>query len=264
MGYNNAKNEMKSIEKIQKAIEQLNNIVSWTKDDPDTSVAAEMAAKLLREVIADNTQVKKTELSVKEFVGKDSNLRPLMCCIFHDPEEHVAVATDAHAVFVNAAEYIETEGNHLRDVYGDNEGWIGKDKLGRGVYKVSEMGGRYPNWQAVMRIGHTPVIIRDDIEQAIKDCKAEMKATKRKIGRIRVSANGNIWMCVKFAEYIVRAGVDGWDCNAEKDLENGNRGIIKRWDGKQLLLMPMLMLDSHDNRLTTDEEEARGWQAAEE
>ena len=168
MGYNNAKNEMKSIEKIQKAIEQLNNIVSWTKDDPDTSVAAEMAAKLLREVIADNTQVKKTELSVKEFVGKDSNLRPLMCCIYHDPEEHVAVATDAHAVFVNAA------------------------------------------------------------------------------------------------EYIVRAGVDGWECNAEKDLENGNRGIIKRWDGKQLLLMPMLMLDSHDNRLTTDEEEARGWQAAEE
>lgn len=239
---------MKSTEKIIEAMNILNR--SGEVEDSKRCQA------LLRQFLIDNTPTPKGQLTCAMFVSKETEIRPQMCCVYHDNERKVAVATNAFAMYYSEEEYQHTEGNGLRNVYGDDPATSYVDKAEK--WHPNEC-GRFPNWQRVWPTDSktfgtlVEVVMREDLENAMKACKAEMRLRKHKYGSVKVSANGNIWMDVDFAGYILQAGTDGWKVNAD-GLEAGNRAICKELDGQGLLLMPLV---------SGNEDNGQGWTTGE-
>lgn len=240
---------MKSMDKLADAM----NILNKNANIED----AERCKTLIRQFLMDNTQRAKGRFSCAMFVAKDP-LRPAMMCVYHDNENKVAVATDAHALYYSEDEYQYTEGDGLRNAYGDDpdpDAVIYKAKNPRdNKYLRDVQGGRFPNWKNVWPKDRpddplADVPICEDLAELVTGCKAAMKLKKHKFGSVRVT--NSIWMDVKFADYIVQAGTDGWRCQ-ESGLMAGNRAIFKEWDGQGLLLMPLMA--GFD-----DEDEKRGY-----
>lgn len=236
---------MKSQQKIDKVIENL-GLIEWTKDlDAAKRYAAE-SKKLLREFIADNMpNVGKTELKCKDFVETNKQVcqyRPYLQYVFHDSERKVAVTTDLHFLFASEMEYIETEGNGIRDVYGE-------------ITEDTKNAGKFPNWSAVMPKDTVPVTIREDLEDALKDAMAAAKMEGKNCGAI-VCVDGIHWMNAKGCKFIIKAGTEGFE--AQKTMGGNDtdytRPMYKKWGGKQLLLMPYLAPDD-----LSDEDKQRGW-----
>lgn len=208
--------------------------------------------KLIHEFLADNTEVKNGPLKCREFVDTDP-VRAQLTCVYHDPEEKVAVATNAHVLYVSEEEYIDTPTEwHLRTPYGD----------------PTDIVGIYPKWKAVVppenptaNMERVDFNVRADLVQAIKDCTAEakidsgMKTVKEGKGRIRLSEEAPVWCDLVYAGFIARAGLEGWYTVIKKGATVFNRAFVKRWDGQILLVMPVMV----DEDQLTKEETERGW-----
>ena len=229
---------MKSIEKLQMATDILQEKFA---EDVET---IGKAIVLIHEFIVDNAPVKKSELSVWEFVSNDK-LRPNMMTVFHDNAWKAAVSTDAHVLFVNPKEYIdstdESQKGEQQFQYDCYSGLM-RDKYG----KVADVHGRYPNFRGVIpdEDKHMPFDVRSDLKQ----CRDIVKSTlKLRTGKSRSESNAqicinkdlNIWIGEKYVDIFIRAGIDGWTCS--KDNPSG-RALVKRFaDGRILLMMPMIV-----------------------
>jgi len=83
-----------------KSLEKLYEVIGLSTDV--------RAINLLREFIIDNTPTKGMgEFKMEEFCS-DDDLRPVMQKICMDNEEKVAVATNAHVLFVSKKLYVDT------------------------------------------------------------------------------------------------------------------------------------------------------------
>ena len=218
---------MKSTKKLEEVLHKLDIIESVSLDSANAASYAAECKKLIREVIADNLpDVKKSELHCKDFVSKDPN-RQLLHYVYHDNEKQVAVATDAHILFTSEAEYIPTEGNGLRDIYGEVTG-------------ETKTIAKYPNWQSVMPKAKdlVDVTVRSDLAEILKQATANRKDKKQKV---YVCVDGMHWFAERMVKTILKTGIDGWHAVTDynKDTTAPHRPLYKKWDGKQLLLMPV-------------------------
>lgn len=203
---------MKSEKKLQQAVNLLKVV-----DD----VRAKEAVDLIVDFLIDNTAPSKTELRCKDFIS-DDKLRPTLRYIFHDNERKTAVASDAHALFSNEAEYMETGGNGLRDILGNPH----------------PDAGVFPNWSKVLPKNTKPTTIEADLETIYKKALAEAKANgQSKKGNVFILVNGTQWMKANYVELMLKAGIYGWTVSTDHPISSYNP-LFKQWDGKQLLLMP--------------------------
>lgn len=230
---------MKSIEKIQEAHELLQAEYAETQN-----ASAGRAISLIYEFIIDNEPVKKKGLSVWDFVSDDV-LRPNMQTVFHDNERKVAVSTDAHVLFVNPDEYIESndesqKGEQAFD-YGGYTGLM-RDKYG----KVADVSGKFPNYRGVIPADEKMMLfeVREDLKQVRDIFVATAKLSGLKLkkkepnGSICINKGLNIWVSDMYVDAILRAGIVGWTCNKETP---DRCGIMKKWDnGHLMLIMPTL------------------------
>lgn len=204
---------MKSEKKLQQAVNLLKVV-----DD----VRANEAVDLIVDFLIDNIAPSKTELRCKDFIS-DDKFRPTLRLIFHDNERKTAVAINRHALLSNEAEYIETDGNGLRDILGNPQ----------------PDAGVFPNWSKVLPEHTDPTTIEADLETVYKKALAEAKANgQSKKDKVFILVNGKQWMNAKHVELMLKAGIDGWtvatDCRTD-----AYSPLFKQWDGKQLLLMPV-------------------------
>lgn len=227
---------MKSIEKLQEAYSLLHDEFENSKND----IVGEAIIKI-HEFIIDNNPVKKSGLSVWEFVS-DDKLRPAMMNVFHDNDWKAAVSTDAHVLFVNPAEYVDCsvkpDGCVQKFDYEKYTGLI-IDKYGKPTDDFT-----YPNFRAVMLKDGVDFEIRQDLAQVRDIFKSTVKlrglGSKKKWsnGAICLNKELNIWVSDRYVDLILRAGVDGWKCSKENP---DKRAIQKDFDdGKILLIMPMM------------------------
>lgn len=234
---------MKSIEKLQKAADILQEKFAEDVENIGKAIV------LIHEFIVDNAPVKKSELSVWEFVSND-NLRPNLMTVFHDNAWKAAVATDAHVLFVNPKEYIDSadaeEANGQKFEYDGYTGLM-RDKYGKVVERDKDtFGDRYPNYRSVIPAEdrQMPFEVRSDLKQ----CRDIVKSTlKLRNGRKRDNVGAticlnkdlNIWIADCYADIVIRAGLDGWTCSKESP---ARRALLKRFDdGRILLVMPKLV-----------------------
>ena len=204
---------MKSEKKLQEAVNLLKTIDSPRADE---------AARLIIDFMIDNVKQNKGELLCRDFVSKDK-FRPIMHFIFHDAEHKTAVATDGHALFANEAEYIETCGNGLRDILGNEVEYIGS----------------FPKWFSVIPKQTEDTTIYEDLEETYKKALSEAKIQggQSNKSKIFILVNGKQWMSARHVEFMLRAGLDGWKVSSA-DTEPQFNPLYKEWDGKRLLLMP--------------------------
>jgi hypothetical protein len=204
---------MKSEKKLQEAVNLLKAIDSPRADE---------AARLIIDFMIDNVKQNKGELLCRDFVSKD-NYRSVMHFIFHDAEHKTAVATDKHALFANEAEYIETCGNGLRDILGNEVGDIGV----------------FPKWFSVLPKQTEDTTIDENLEQTYKKALSEAKIQggQSNKSKIFILVNGQQWMSARNVEFMLRAGLDGWKVSLTNTEPQFNP-LYKEWYGKRLLLMP--------------------------
>lgn len=191
--------------------------------------------RLLREFIVDNTPVKdKKELQMNEFLPTDKftkDMRPQMCCVCMDNEAKVAVATDAHVMFVSKSKYVD---------HGREEAKTLVDEYGEVV--TEEM--RYPNWSAVFPTDLIPIKVFDDIDELIRNIEIDMKkeGVKKIDDKVSLQISEERWVGLKYAKLMQRAGWDGWMIqNPETPKKcSGNHALLKEWDGNRLLVMPVM------------------------
>lgn len=205
---------MKSEKKLQEAFNLLKAIGTPRADE---------AARLIVDFMIDNVKPNKGELLCRDFVSKEE-LRPVLHFIFHDAEHKTAVATDAHALFANEAEYIETCGNGLRDILGNEVGGIGV----------------FPKWFSVIPKQTEDTMIDENLEEIYKKALSEAKIQggQSNKSKIFILVNGRQWISAKHVEFMLRAGLDGWKVSSAKT-ETYFKPLYKEWDGKRLLLMPV-------------------------
>lgn len=204
---------MKSEKKLKQAVALLKVV-----DD----VRANEAIDLIVDFLIDNTTPSKTELRCKDFIS-NNQLRPMLRLIFHDNERKTAVATDTYALFSNEAEYVETDGNGLRDIIGNPQ----------------PDAGAFPNWSKVLPKHTKPTTIEPDLEAIYKKALAEAKANgQNKKCNVFILVNGVQWIKAKHVELMLKAGLDGWTVSTDSPTISSNT-LFKQWDGKQLMLMPV-------------------------
>lgn len=210
---------MKSEKKLQNAVNLLKAIDSPRADE---------AARLIVQFMIDNVKQNKGELLCRDFVSKDK-MRPVLHFVFHDAERKTAVATDAHAMFANEAEYVETCGNGLRDIFGN---------------KTPENIGNFPKWFSVIPKQTEDTTIDENLEETYKKALSEAKIQGGQSNKsmIFILVNGEQWMSAKHVEFMFRAGLDGWKVSSSK-AEPYSKPLYKEWDGKRLLLMPVYLDD---------------------
>lgn len=247
---------IKSIKKLQDAIQCINERMS-------TAEVAN-AKSLIMQFIADNEESPKREklscgMFTKGTKDYDSEARKAMCCIYHDPVYKVAVATDARAIYASESEYIPTEGNGLRNAYGQDPTQsileIPK-KNGKEQFVISEMGDKFPKWRQVIPNNTVNIEIREDLEQAYREAIAAAKSLKVKDAEhrviINVSESPDIWMTARHAKFIICAGLEGW-----KIRDDYKGGLIKTWSGQTLMLMNSYMEDDSIKRPLKENKEMR-------
>ena len=212
---------MKSEKKLQEAVNLLKAIDSPRADE---------AARLIIDFMIDNVKQNKGELLCQDFVSKDE-LRPVLHFIFHDAKHKTAVATDAHALFANEAEYVETCGNGLRDILGN---------------ETPEDIGNFPKWFSVIPKQTENTTIDENLEETYKKALSEAKIQggQSNKSKIFILVNGQQWMSARHVEFMLRAGLDGWKVSLSSTEPQSNP-LYKEWDGKRLLLMPAY-LDATD------------------
>lgn len=208
---------MKNIDKIYKAIELETN--------PEVK-------KLLKEFILDNMpNPSKSKIQLKEFLSKDKELRPALCCICMDNEAKVAVATNGHIMFVSKELYVD-KGRHEAKTLCDEYGEVIEDQL------------RYPVWSGVLPKNTIPLRIKDGLEELIKVAEADAKTNgvKKVNEKVNIRVSEDRWVRLGYAKLMLRAGLDGWVISKNEH----EKALIKEWDGNTMLIMPWMPSDDDD------------------
>lgn len=218
--FNKNNKKMKSEKKLQQAVEILQKV-----DD----LMVRKAIDYIVDFMIDNTRQKSVGLSVRNFVREDI-YRPVLGLVFHDNKRMTAVATDANALFTNESEYIPTDGNGLRDVLGNPRPDAGK----------------YVDYFGIIPNETIPTTIVPNLKEIYKKAVAEARLNGvRDKYKIFVLINGETWVNARYVEFMIQAGLDGWEL---ANMGVRHAPLVKKWEGKELLLMPSF-IDVNKNEI---------------
>lgn len=231
---------MTNLTKLQDAYTQLR----WLKEDAAKGNKLEegsfhLAMQYLHEFIVDNTPTPKGVFNIWDWTVNDP-YRPVMSGVFHDKENKVAVATDAHMLVVCKESFDESK----VDVDGFYIGSGSKVITYRPIDKYGKfMDYRFPNWQAVIppKDGYLQEHVSLEVlDEYLKKCRAFIKLEgygKRK--PIPLYKVGNVWLhAEKLRKFIVAS--DG-----KVMVKSNDRPIVYWGEKRTVLLMPMLVEDKN-------------------
>lgn len=185
-------------------------------------------------------------LTTADYVSKDE-LRPVMMNIFMDDEAKVAVATDAHVLFVNPLEYVKIDTERPNGVKGHLV--MPKD------WTESECEDRYQNWEAVIPKDENlhDIVMRDNLKMLIASAESHLKSMFSGKGKnkhhaiikiTRPQDGEQVWMSTPVMKKILKAGTDGWK------QESPLRAIKKTFeDGSIIIAMPCMKPDENDRHV---------------
>ena len=167
---------MKSEKKLQDAIYKL-ELFRQELDCKYTGSIVDEIKRQLHEFMIDNERTpKKNEFNIWDWTCNDS-LRPVINGIFHDKENKMAVATNAHMLVADADYYDESK--------VDSVGFdMGKSKHDRPIDKYGKfIDGRFPNWKAVIPQQTDEWVLHhvdlQELDEYIKKCNAYLKRNNR-------------------------------------------------------------------------------------
>ena len=270
---------MENFKKIQEAYEKLSQMREFKKVYELSDIAnfrAKECMNLIREFLVDNDKsrkVKKNDLSVWNFVDNDP-IRPVMNNVHYNHEDKVAVASDGHKLFVSHKDY-----RPLHQIYDTVEikmnGKKTKKEIEYEVYDKYDNGveGRYPNYKGVIPHDETLTPVTLASEEEITKRIAEAKAEHKLLGlakpdkRISISVMGednygvdfpfrNLHICLEYANYMLAAGLDGWQIKFEQTSEDRKevRMFVKKFEnGDVILLMPIYITIDNDKDATLEQ-----------
>lgn len=223
---------MTNLSKLQEAYSLLGII----EDDKSVAPMVKEIKRHIHEFMVDNEpSPKKGELNLWDFTANDA-LRPVLCGIFHDKENGMAVATNAHILVADKALYDESKAD-------TEETRRPIDKYGKFI------DGRYPNWQNVIptrerakELGYERYYVDvKDLDDYIKRCNAYMKIngyTGKCAKRIVYNVpNSNLWFYAPlFRTFLLASGGEVYLRNDKPD------GAAVYWsDERIVLIMPMIV-----------------------
>lgn len=235
---------MKSEKKLQDAIYKL-ELFRQELDCKYTGSIVDEIKRQLHEFMIDNERTpKKNEFNIWDWTCNDS-LRPVMNGIFHDKENKMAVATNAHMLVADADYYDESK--------VDSVGFdMGKSKHDRPIDKYGKfIDGRFPNWKAVIPQQTDEWVLHhvdlQELDEYIKKCNAYLKMqgwSKRYIPA--VYQVGDVWFKAEmFRTMLTATNGDVW-------VNKPDRPAVYWSDKRTALIMPMLV---EENKLLQEEKE---------
>lgn len=269
---------MENFKKIQEVYEKLSQMRELKKVYELSDIAnfrAKECMNLIREFLVDNDKsrkVKKTDLSVWNFVGNDP-IRPVMNNVHYNHEDKVAVASDGRKLFVSHKDYRPIHETYEVEITKD--GKKTKEVREYTVYDKYDKGidGRYPNYKGV--IPHdkslTPVTLasEEEITKRIAEAKAEHKllGLAKPDKRIAISVMGedkygvdftfrNLAISLEYVNYMLSAGLDGWQIKFDQTSEGHKevRMFVKKFEnGDVILLLPIYITIDNDKDATLEQ-----------
>lgn len=131
-----------NIQKLQDAYRQIGWLKEHENSREETKNIVEYTQRMITEFITDNQPKPKNKFNIWAYTANDER-RPVLNGVFHDKENKMAAATDAHILIADAASYDESK----TDTAIDNKTWLGRrsvDKYGNFI------DGRYPDYTKVV------------------------------------------------------------------------------------------------------------------
>lgn len=224
--------------KLQEAYQKL----GWVQDDVKCGRGVDINTldyikQQIHEFMVDCEPKKKGKFDIWDYTANDP-YRPVLNGVFHDKENEVAVATDAHMLVACKESFDESK----VDVDGFYIGSESKVITYRPIDKYGKfMDYRFPNWQAVIppKDGYLQEHVSlEDLDEYLKKCRAFVKLegyVKRK--PIPLYKVGNVWLqAEKLRQFIVAS--DG-----EVMFKSNDRPIMYWGEKRTALLMPILVED---------------------
>lgn len=257
---------MENFKKIQEVYNKLSEMREFKKIYELSDVAdfrAKECMTLIREFLVDNDKsrkVKKNDLSVWNFVD-DNELRYVMQFVHYNHEDKTAIASDGHKLYVSHKDYRPIHQNYDAQIV-NMKGEKTTEEREYEVYDKYDKGieGRYPNYKAVIPADDclTPVTLasEEELTKRIAETKAEHKLLGRgkPDQRISISVMGednygvvfpfrNLHIRLEYANYMLAAGLDGWQIKFDKEYEKDYKKVgmfVKKFEnGDVLLFMPI-------------------------
>ena len=229
---------MKSEKKLQDAIRKLD----WMKQalEGGASIGVftiDEIKRQLHEFMIDNERTpKKNEFNIWDWTCND-NLRPVMNGIFHDKENKMAVATNAHMLVADADYYDESK--------VDSVGFdMGKSKHDRPIDKYGKfIDGRFPNWKAVIPQQTDEWVLHhvdlQELDEYIKKCNAylKMQGWNNKYRPRAVYQVGDVWFNAEMFRIMLTA------TNGDVWVTSPSRPATYWGETRTALIMPMLVTE---------------------
>lgn len=189
--------------------------------------------RLIHEFMIDHEPTKKNAFNIWDWVANDT-LRPVMNGVFHDVENKMAVATNAHILVADAEYYDESKVSGEFQSFGR---CMPIDKYGNHIE------GRFPNWKEVIPQQTDEWVLRHvdlkELDDYIKKCKAYMKLngmtgrfTKKVVYKV-----GTTWF---LADYL-RMFAIATDGNVY--VKSHDRPAVYWGDKRTALLMPIYITE---------------------
>ena len=230
---------MKSEKKLQDAIRKLD----WMKQALEGGAGIgvftiDEIKRQLHEFMIDNMRTpKKNEFNIWDWTCND-DLRPVMNGIFHDKENKMAVATNAHMLVADAGYYDESK--------VDSVGFdMGKSKYDRPIDKYGNfIDGRFPNWKVVIPQQTDEWVLHhvdlQELDEYIKKCNAylKMQGLNNKYKPRAVYQVGDTWFNAEMFRMMMTA------TNGDVWVKTPDRPAVYWSDKRTALLMPMLVEES--------------------
>ena len=230
---------MKSEKKLQDAIRKLD----WMKQALEGGAGIgvftiDEIKRQLHEFMIDNERTpKKNEFNIWDWTCND-DLRPVMNGIFHDKENKMAVATNAHMLVADADYYDESK--------VDSVGFdMGKSKYDRPIDKYGNfIDGRFPNWKVVIPQQTDEWVLHhvdlQELDEYIKKCNAylKMQGLNNKYKPRAVYQVGDTWFNAEMFRMMMTA------TNGDVWVKTPDRPAVYWSDKRTALLMPMLVEES--------------------
>lgn len=184
---------------------------------------------LIHEFMIDHEPTKKNAFNIWDWIANDP-LRPALNGVFHDGENKMAVATNAHMLVADADYYDESKVSGEFRSFGR---CMPIDKYGKHIE------GRFPNWKAVIPPQTDEWVLHHidlkELDAYIKKCNTYMKLNGMtgKRPKMAVYKVGDVWLAADYLKMFVIA-TDG-----NVYIKSYDKPAVYWGDKRTALLMPM-------------------------
>lgn len=210
--------------------------LSWAQDSAKRNEKIEYQTishimNLIHEFMIDHEPKKKNTFNIWDWIANDP-LRPVMNGVFHDVENKMAVATNAHILVADAECYDESKVSGEFQSFGR---CMPIDRYGKHIE------GRFPNWRAVIPPQTNEWVLHHidlkELDEYIKKCNTYMKLngmtgrfTKQVVYKV-----GDTWFLADYLRMFAIA------TEGNVYVKSHDKPAVYWGDKRKVLLMPMYL-----------------------